>query len=133
MVTKLARKIFKSLFKKPVTNLFPAKYAPDSVLDLFEAVEDGKAELNEPINTPKDFRGRLRYDKDTCIGCQQCMTVCPSQAISFQPEEEKIKISISRCTFCSQCVEICPVNCLEMSDEFLLADFDKYSDDLIEE
>lgn len=133
MVTKLARKIFKSLFKKPATNLFPAKYAPDSILDLFEAVEDGKAELNEPINTPEDFRGRVRYDKDTCIGCQQCITVCPSQAISFQPEEEKIKISISRCTFCSHCVDICPVNCLEMSDEFLLADFNKYSDDLIEE
>ncbi len=133
MVTKLAKKIFKSLFEKPVTNKFPAKYAPDSVLKLFDALEKGEAELNDPIEPPEDYRGRIKYDKETCIGCQQCITVCPSQAISFLPEEQKVKISISRCTFCSQCAEICPVNCLEMSDEFLLADYDKYSDDLIED
>ncbi|MCX6665898.1 MAG: 4Fe-4S binding protein, partial [Euryarchaeota archaeon] len=45
----------------------------------------------------------------------------------------KIKIYLARCTFCSQCNDVCPVNCLSMSNEFLLADTDKYSKDLIVE
>ncbi|MDH7517846.1 MAG: NADH-quinone oxidoreductase, partial [Candidatus Thermoplasmatota archaeon] len=35
--------------------------------------------------------------------------------------------------FCSQCNDICPVNCLSMSNEFLLAHSDLYSKDLIVE
>ena len=52
----------------------------------------------------------------------------------IDPEDEKkIKIYLARCTFCSQCNDICPVNCLSMSSEFLLADTEKYSKDLIVE
>ncbi|PKK85417.1 MAG: NADH-quinone oxidoreductase, partial [Thermoplasmata archaeon HGW-Thermoplasmata-1] len=38
--------IFKQLFEKPVTNLFPAKYAPKSVHGLVAKVQAGKASLN---------------------------------------------------------------------------------------
>jgi formate hydrogenlyase subunit 6/NADH:ubiquinone oxidoreductase subunit I len=80
---------------------------------------------------PKGFRGKIQYDKDKCIGCKLCIKVCPSEAIEFVEENKKIKIYLSRCTFCSQCNDICPVKCLSMSNEFLLADSDKYSKDLI--
>lgn len=121
------------LFKKPWTNKFPAKYQPNNTTKFLKDVGEGKAKINPPIKTPENFRGKIQYDKDKCIGCKLCIRVCPCEAIEFKPEEKKIKIYVARCCFCSQCNDICPVKCLSMSDEFLLADADKYSKDLIVE
>jgi len=125
--------VFSQLFKKPWTNKFPAKYIPSNTTEFLKEVKKGNAQINPPIETPPGFRGKIKYDKDKCIGCKLCIKVCPSGAIEFKPEEKKIKIYLARCTFCSQCNDICPVKCLSMSDEFLLADANKYSKALIVE
>jgi formate hydrogenlyase subunit 6/NADH:ubiquinone oxidoreductase subunit I len=125
--------VFGQMFKRPFTNKFPVKYAPRNTTKLLAAVDEGKVEIVPPVETPPGFRGKIQYDKEKCTGCTLCIKVCPSGAIEFKEDEKKIKIYLSRCTFCSQCNDICPPNCLTMSKEFLLADFDKYSKDLIVE
>ncbi len=125
--------VFAQMFKKPFTNKFPAKYTPSSTTKFMENVQNGKTQIVPPVEVPDGFRGKIQYDREKCIGCQLCIKVCPSGAIEFKPEGKKIKIYLARCTFCAQCNEICPVNCLSMSKEFLLADTDKYSKDLIVE
>lgn len=121
------------MFKKPFTNKYPVKYTPSSTTTLFEDVQKGKTTIVAPVETPQRFRGKIVYDRATCIGCQMCLKVCPSEAIEFKTEEKKIKIYVARCTFCSQCNDVCPVNCLGMSNEFLLAETDKYANNLIVE
>lgn len=125
--------VFAQMFKKPFTNKFPAKYTPSSTTKFVEKIQNGTATIHPPIPTPEHFRGKICYDKEKCIGCKLCLQVCPSEAIEFKEEEKKIRILLARCTFCSQCNDICPVSCLSMSNEFLLADTDKYSKDLIVE
>jgi NAD(P)H-quinone oxidoreductase subunit I len=126
-------KAFSQMFKKPWTNKFPAKYTPSNTTRFLQQVQAGKAKINPPIELPPGFRGKIQYDKEKCIGCQLCIKVCPSEAIEFKPEEKKIKIYLARCTFCSQCNDVCPVDCLSMSNEFLLADSNLYSKDMIVE
>lgn len=126
-------RVFSQMFKKPWTNKFPAKYIPKNVTKYLKDVEEGKAKINPPIETPENFRGKIKYDKEKCIGCKLCIKVCPSGTIEFKPDEKKVKFYLARCTFCSQCTDVCPVNCISMSDEFLLCDTDKYSKDLIVE
>jgi NAD(P)H-quinone oxidoreductase subunit I len=121
------------LFKKPFTNKHPKKYIPSSSTNFFKNIESGKETMVPPIGTPERFRGKIVYDKEKCIGCKLCLIVCPSEAIVFKAEEKKIMIYLARCTFCAQCNDICPVSCLSMSNEFLLADTDKYSQSLIVE
>ena len=125
--------VFAQMFKKPFTNKFPAKYVPPSTTKFLEDVGAGRAKIIPPVDTPDGFRGKIQYDREKCIGCKLCIKVCPSGAIEFKEKDKKIKIFLARCTFCSQCNDVCPTNCLSMGNEFLLADVDKYSKDLVVE
>ena len=133
MATPMGLELLKQLFKKPATNVFPFTYYPDSILKLLEKVEKGEAKINPHVEIPKNFRGKIVYDRDECIGCKLCIKVCPAEAIEFIPDKKKIKIHLDHCIFCSQCNDICPKNCLNMSEEFLLADTDRSSSKLIVE
>ncbi len=133
MATPMGFELLKQLFRKPVTNVFPFTYYPDSILKLLEKVEKGEAKINPPVEIPKNFKGKIVYDRDECIGCKLCIKVCPAEAIEFIPDNKKIKIHIDHCIFCSQCNDICPKDCLNMSEEFLLADTDRSSSKLIVE
>lgn len=129
--------IFKALFlqllTRPVTNRFPAKYMPKSVTGFLSQVEKGEAKLVPPVPVTEGFRGRIAYDREKCIGCQMCIRVCPARVIEFKPEEKKIRMYVARCTYCSQCVDVCPVNALSRSQEFLLADYDRFAPKLVVE
>jgi formate hydrogenlyase subunit 6/NADH:ubiquinone oxidoreductase subunit I len=123
--------VVRQLFQKPATNIFPAKYAPESTLSFLDKVAKQELKLHPPIALPPRFRGKIAYDRENCIGCQQCYKICPTRAIEWLPEEKKVKVFISRCCFCAQCVDICPVNTLAMTEDFLLASYDKYADSLV--
>jgi len=133
MPTPMVLELIKQLLKKPTTNCFPVKYYPGktTVTELINKVRDGEVEINPPVNIPEKFRGKIAYDRETCIGCKLCIRVCPSRAIEFIPEEKKIKIRIDRCIFCSQCNDVCPTNSLSMSENFLLANEDRLDSEMI--
>lgn len=117
--------LFKQLFSKPFTNPFPAKYAPNKLSDI--------KKINPPVEVPDDLRGKVKYDRDKCIGCKLCITVCPANCMEFNEKTRKIKHNVSKCCFCMECVDVCPVKCLTRTNEFLLADYDKNSKNLVEE
>jgi formate hydrogenlyase subunit 6/NADH:ubiquinone oxidoreductase subunit I len=126
-----AKTVLRQLFQKPATNIFPAKYAPESTLSFLDMVARQEVKLHPPVEVPPGFRGKIAYDRENCIGCQQCYKICPTKAIEWLPEEKKIKVFVSRCCFCAQCVDICPVNTLAMTEEFLLATYDKDAEGLV--
>jgi formate hydrogenlyase subunit 6/NADH:ubiquinone oxidoreductase subunit I len=123
--------LLKQLLNRPATNPFPVRHMPRSVTALLGKVAAGKAQIHPPVPTPKDLRGKIAYDREKCIGCRLCVRVCPASVIQFLEEEKKIRMYVARCTFCAQCVDACPVDALATTEEFLLADVDRFSKNLV--
>lgn len=53
---------------------------------------------------------KYKIDNTKCIGCLQCISVCPVDAISW--ENGKVIIDVEKCIGCGLCVERCPVNAI---------------------
>lgn len=116
--------LFEQFFSRAYTNPFPKKYAPAKVSKI--------KKINPPIEVTQGFRGKIKYDREKCIGCRLCVIVCPANAMEFLEQEKKIKHHVLPCTMCGECVDVCPVKALSQTQEFLLAETDKNSEKLIE-
>lgn len=94
------------------------------------------------VNYPKQklemaprFRGLHRLvpaqDREKCVACYLCPTVCPAKCITVESEENEkgekyprvYEIDLLRCIFCGYCVEACPVEAIEMTSAYELANF----------
>jgi len=51
-----------------------------------------------------------RVDRNSCIGCRQCETICPTKAISI--EDGKAVIDPELCISCGLCANVCPTGCI---------------------
>ncbi|MHA1596360.1 MAG: 4Fe-4S binding protein [Candidatus Asgardarchaeia archaeon] len=79
---------------------------------------------------PEGFRGKLKFNIETCIGCGICFRVCPAMAIEMvESDRTKTKkkpvFYYDRCIFCGQCAESCPTKSITFSKKYELADYDK--------
>jgi electron transfer flavoprotein alpha subunit len=57
---------------------------------------------------------KLLIDKDTCTGCESCISSCPFGALSMK---EGIAAVDEKCTFCGACVDVCPVSAITLEKE----------------
>ena len=45
---------------------------------------------------------------DACVGCMACLTMCPYEAITFDPEKRICKVNEILCKGCGNCAATCP-------------------------
>jgi len=101
----MLRDALRALFKKPVTVQYLTK-------------------PGEMVPVPERFRGKIIYNKNSCIGCLLCIRTCPSGAITATAER-KVKFDVTRCVFCGQCMETCPKKAITLSSNFEMVVYEK--------
>ncbi|WP_312421139.1 NADH-quinone oxidoreductase subunit NuoB [Anaerospora hongkongensis] len=73
----------------------------------------------EAVPLPEQAAGEVRVLPGNCRDCRQCLTACPTQAITMRQEVPVIEQKA--CIFCGLCVEACPAGCLEQTNNYKLA------------
>jgi ferredoxin len=56
--------------------------------------------------------GEILIDEDTCVHCGLCTGVCPTEALTLNPETFRLTFTRSRCIVCEQCIPTCPVQAI---------------------
>lgn len=52
----------------------------------------------------------LKIDNEECRVCEDCIDVCPEEAII--KKAFKVEINENKCDDCGECVDICPVGAI---------------------
>ena len=88
----------------------------------------GYRTIKYPLETPvlpERYRGRLQLDPAKCqSSCNQCVPVCPTQAIT---KNGSLSLDLGKCVFCTDCVEACSSGALEYTRDHRMA-VDKRAD-----
>ncbi len=102
----MIRQVLASIFKKPATTRYPFT----------------------KFDMPENFRGKITFSPELCIGCKICTRDCPSNAITINKIGDKrfeCVINLAKCVYCAQCVDSCPKKALHTTRDFELASLDK--------
>ena len=91
----------------------------------------------EKIDMTPAYRGHTEFVIDpesgahTCIACEMCSRICPSQLITLEgvkvdPKKKvasKYIIEYQYCSLCGLCIDSCPTKALKWSNEYRMAGF----------
>ncbi|MGN6300890.1 MAG: [FeFe] hydrogenase, group A [Angustibacter sp.] len=64
----------------------------------------------EPPEPPDESHPVLTQQRDNCVLCRRCETICPVDAIQFvgRGRDTRFVIDPDRCVYCGQCTHVCP-------------------------
>jgi NAD-dependent dihydropyrimidine dehydrogenase PreA subunit len=100
-------------------NIIRAQVAPNQVgklvLELsgdIDALEDAIDWLRAHNITVALASREILIDEESCVDCGLCTGVCPTQALTLEPETFRLKFLRSRCVVCEQCIPTCPVGAI---------------------
>ncbi|MHA1915098.1 MAG: 4Fe-4S binding protein [Promethearchaeota archaeon] len=63
-------------------------------------------------NISVNKKGRVIVDIDLCIDCGSCISLCPTDALTFNGDE-RLKFAYESCIGCLLCVDSCPRYAIE--------------------
>jgi formate hydrogenlyase subunit 6/NADH:ubiquinone oxidoreductase subunit I len=81
-----------------------------------------------PSRMPQDFRGKVQFLAERCVGCKLCQRDCPSNALTINKVGDKryeAVFQLDKCIFCAQCVDSCNKDAMHSTLEYELATLDR--------
>ena len=65
----------------------------------------------------QSIRPQVLWDGKKCLHCENCVAVCPNDAVSVLAGDGRIRVDPQLCMACGLCVQGCPVEALTLSGE----------------
>ncbi|MBD1876796.1 MULTISPECIES: NIL domain-containing protein [Cyanophyceae] len=100
-------------------NIIRAQVAPNQVGTLVVELSGDIDQLNDAVDwlevqgiEVSSASGEIVVDEDLCVHCGLCTGVCPTRALTLDPETYRLTFARSRCIVCEQCVPTCPVQAI---------------------
>lgn len=100
-------------------NIIRAQVAPNQIGKLVLELSGDIDELDAAIEWMRSqnidvslLSREILIDEDSCVDCGLCTGVCPTQALSLEPQTFRLKFKRSRCIVCEQCIPTCPVQAI---------------------
>jgi energy-converting hydrogenase A subunit P len=67
----------------------------------------------------------ITWDESKCEKCRLCVDECPTGAITYDPDENKVERDSDKCLRCSNCYQTCPFSVVKyFIAKFLLDEVD---------
>ncbi|MBR8828922.1 MAG: 4Fe-4S binding protein [Gomphosphaeria aponina SAG 52.96 = DSM 107014] len=100
-------------------NIIRAQIAPNQVGTLVLELSGQIDELEAAIDWMRSQKisvslisGEITIDEEICVDCGLCTGVCPTEALTLEPETFQLQFWRSRCVVCEQCIPTCPVQAI---------------------
>ena len=77
-----------------------------------------------PSEAAPNYRGRIAYDPNKCIGCGMCVRVCAGKAIKMTRtpveggENITLTFDLGSCTFCNTCADFCNDHAITLTSDY---------------
>jgi len=56
----------------------------------------------------------IRHDREECVDCGSCISVCPKEVFSFNDDWE-LQVATRQCILCGRCIIACPHQALSQN------------------
>ncbi|MDJ0556463.1 MAG: NIL domain-containing protein [Microcoleaceae cyanobacterium MO_207.B10] len=100
-------------------NIIRAQVAPNQVgklvLELSGDIDqlDAAVEWMKTQNIDVCLTSReILIDENSCVDCGLCTGLCPTEALTLEPNTFRLNFVRLRCIVCEQCIPACPVQAI---------------------
>ena len=88
--------------------LLEVKGADEKIAEAMEYLEGVGITIQEAA---KD----IIIDKDTCVDCGECTSICITQALSLDEKTKRLMFNKDKCILCELCLDCCPVRAIKVN------------------
>jgi NAD-dependent dihydropyrimidine dehydrogenase PreA subunit len=58
---------------------------------------------------------KVEVDVEKCVGCEECIDVCPSDVFEIQ-DEKSVPVNAEECIGCESCIEVCESDAITVTE-----------------
>jgi len=130
---KLVLSFPENIVTKPITyrlvkefnlefNILRAEITPDMEGKMLIELRGNKDKIDQAIKYLSDTGVSVQeaakdiiIDKNLCVECGVCTSICITQALSLDNKNFKLKFNKDKCILCELCLDCCPVSAIKVN------------------
>ncbi len=102
-------------------NILRAEITPDMEGKMLIELKGDKDKIDQAIKYLSDTGVSVQeatkdiiIDKNLCVDCGVCTSICITQALSLDIKNSKLKFNKEKCILCELCLNCCPVSAIKV-------------------